>query len=146
MDRTWLLKEMMRDSFSKNSVSMFSKNFPTKILLRLSFYVWVCAFCTLQILLNLTSVISVVSILPQTFLPSDYWWRSITMGSWIRTDKLNINTSNWQHSTLQYRRWMESASLFNIGQSIFEWTHTLKLHSLKLFGSLVYQSHSMLYR
>ena len=67
-------------------------------------YVWVFMFESVRFarcrsFWTFTSVISVVSILPQTFLPSGYWWRSITMGSWIRTDKLNINTSNWQHST-----------------------------------------------
>ena len=84
-DRTWLLEERMRDSLSINSVNMFSKIFPAKIILFLYFYmcVFVCFACC-RSFLTLTSVTSIVSSLTQTALSSDYYWRRITIGSWKR--------------------------------------------------------------
>ena len=56
----------MRDSLNKNSVNMFSKIFPARISLCLCFYmcVFVC-FARFRSLLTFTSVISIVSSLPQ---------------------------------------------------------------------------------
>ena len=61
----------MRDSLSINSVNMFSKIFPAKIILFLYFYmcVFVCFACC-RSFLTLTSVPSIVSSLSQTALPS----------------------------------------------------------------------------
>ena len=40
----------------------------------------------------------------------------------------NINTSNWQLSTLQQRKYMESTSLFNISQCFFQCILTSNIH------------------
>ena len=54
-------------------------------------------------------------------------WK-IELGALHGCTYLNMSTSNWQHSTIQHRKYKESSSLSNISQSFFQCILTSNIH------------------
>ena len=112
-------------------------------------YVWVfmcesVCFTRCRSFWTFTSVISVVSILPQTFPPSDFYWKRITMASWIRIDEIK-HRYNWQHSTLQQKINEKFISIWHWSKFFFNQRILTSNIHIHYFSSL-YQSHCLLYR